>query len=1455
MHSSSLLRSIAVLALLACSLGSASAQFTWSTLAGNTGGVGYSDGPVAAAHFAGPGGVAFDSAGAMYIADTSNHTIRKISTSGVVTTLAGTAGRSGSADGTGSFAKFNQPVGLAVDSSGNVYVGDTGNHTIRKVTPAGVVTTFAGTAGQTGYVDATGSAARFFDPLGVAIDTSGNLYVADSSNATIRKITPTGVVSTLAGNPNVTGDTDGTGTSASFRTPCGVAVDGSGNVYVASGQRHTIRKVTAAGVVTTLAGSGGFNGSNDGTGSAARFYNPRGIAVDAAGANVYVADTSDNTIRKVTTAQGVVTTLAGIGYYNTLVSYGSLDGTGSAARFSGPNGIAMDGNGDLWVADSGNNAIRKVTTAGVVTTYAGSSRVIGSNDGTGNAAGFNYPQGVTLDSAGNTYVADTINHTIRKVTKAGVVTTIAGIAGVSGSSDGEGVAAKFYRPNSLAVYSDGTLVVADTFNHTLRLISPAGLVSTLAGTAGSAGSTDGTGSAARFNYPSGVALDGSGNIYVADTSNFTIRKVTKTGVVSTIAGKAGTYGSIDASGPSARFNQPTGIAVDTSGNIYVSDKGNNTIRKISSVGAVTTLAGNASAAAGSFDSSGMSARFNGPTGLSVDASGFVYVADSLNHTLRRVSPTGGVTTIGGKAGDGTISDGLIGAARFAFPGGIAVNAQATQAVVADSQNYRIVTGVDLATLAPSLILPATNSLLGDTIGVSYNLPEAALAGSVSLKFVGTLSTTTLYLTSSAEAFGAHSFYFSASNPFASNYVGSIDGSTVLQDDDYTVTLSYQDASGNPAASAVRTHVVVDLTPPVVTPPPDQIVNATSLAGAIVNYPAASAPADSGGPISLTYSMPSGSLFGLGVTTVNVFGTDAAGNSASASFHVTVKLNKDTMDLSLPTVTIRTPVANASVPENSSLALAGSATDNKGVLSVQVRMNNSLWLDLPVTPAAGGKSATYSIPLLALAPVPGINIIGVRSIDLWGNASAPLNRPFTYVVQRPLSMNYDAKAGKVTLLPATPLDKLQVGTTYTLTAAPNKGYLFDHWEASPTGVTHATGLRFTFVMQQGLTITPYFLLNPFAPFVGTYNGLVSPTGQLLPSVSNCGLIQITLTGAGTYSGKLTLQGNITNLTNFNGFFDPVTGLSQVGSSNAPFGFNLKLDLTGGSLQITGTVTRLGGGNVVETFSTTADLAYYSSTRKVPGLLLDTAGTGPGVYTVTLPVQVMQTGLTASQFPASTGFGTLTLQPTGNLTLVGTLPDGTAFTTGLPLSKTFTWPLYASLPNHLGLLTGMVKFDTTQADSDVSGTNLVWLRPAGVSQHYYTAGWANGILFDLVGAKFTAPTGSAVIPGLKPVDSMSGNAILTFSHGKLSADVVKNVNISTLSKVTPVSAGDTSYSVTLAPSTGMITGTFTHSDGSKPAFKGITLQKGANRGGYGFFLSTLPSGPTAQGECGEFSLIGR
>ena len=638
-------------------------------------------------------------------------------------TFAGYAG-AGAADGLGPAAQFNSPFGVAVDATGNTFVADTDNHIIREITPAGVATTIAGFPGFRGSADGVGGGARFAYPQGVAVDGLGNLYVADTLNSTIRMITPVGtnwVVTTIAGLPGTYTSADGTNSNARFNEPDGVCVDRNGNIFVADTMNSTIRRIVQSGtnwITTTIAGNAHaqFPGGNDGTNTAAQFQMPHYLTIDSSG-NLYVADTQNYTVRKVTASgtNWIVTTIAG-----SLGNPGSADGTNFTATFAFPIGIAVNTSGTLYVGDTDNNTIRKLTPSGtnwVVTTLAGDSGSYGDADGSGTNALFYGPYGVAVDPQGNLRVADYANNLIRKVTSAGVVQTLAGVAGSAGSNDGAGISARFNSPLGVTVDENGTVYVADTKNHVIREITSAGLVSTLAGLAGSPGTNDGVGDQARFNQPSGIALDTSDNIYVADYANFTIRKITPAGVVTTYAGLGGVSGTNDGNTSAARFDYPLGLTVDPGGNVLVADYGNNVIRRIAvptkkgALPTVSTIAGVAGFAnQGNSDGTNGVARFRSPAGVALDSAGNIYVTDSFNDTIRKIHHIGTnwiVTTIAGTAGAIGARDGTNGVAQFTSPMGIAVD-NAGNLFIGDELNSTI-----------RMITPSDTNWVVRTIGGIY----------------------------------------------------------------------------------------------------------------------------------------------------------------------------------------------------------------------------------------------------------------------------------------------------------------------------------------------------------------------------------------------------------------------------------------------------------------------------------------------------------------------------------------------------------------------------------------------------------------------------------------------------------------------------------------------------------------------------------------------------------------
>jgi len=637
-----------------------------AAFAGGAGGPGFFDGsPADPVRFDTPSGVAVTTTGDRFVADTENNVIRKIDSSGNVTTFAGAFGVAGSADGTGAAARFNMPSGITAVGT-VLFLCDTGNHTIRRVSASGVVTTLAGSPGVPGAVDNTvGAFVRFSSPRGITSNVVPGqtsltpiLYVADTGNHTIRRMSTSGATITIAG-AGTPGFVDGSGASASFSSPEGITYDGSA-VFVADTGNHAIRQVTLTagdGNVTTLAGDGTPGFVDNTFGATARFSSP--VSLASVGSDLYVSDTGNHVIRNVnTTNLGFTTTLAGTPQ---VAGYG--DGTGTLALFDSPEGIASDGLSlaSLYVADTENHAVRRVTLAGNVTTVAGNAPQAGSANGTGAAARFLAPAGIAV-IGDDVFVADTENHTIRKIDSTGVVTTIAGAAKSPGSTDSP---PRFRSPAGITALG-GDLYVSDSGNNTIRKVTTAGVTTTIAGTAGSSGTSDGSGTTeALFNNPQGIVALG-GDLYVADSGNNTIRKVTTGGTVTTIAGSAGNPGDKDS--PDARFRSPLGIAV-LGTSLYVADTGNNTIRKVLvPSGATSTFAGSAGQA-GFADGSGSFARFSSPDGIAGVGSA-LYVADRGNHAVRRISTLAKVTTFVGTPDAATTRNGNADSALLNAPAGI-----------------------------------------------------------------------------------------------------------------------------------------------------------------------------------------------------------------------------------------------------------------------------------------------------------------------------------------------------------------------------------------------------------------------------------------------------------------------------------------------------------------------------------------------------------------------------------------------------------------------------------------------------------------------------------------------------------------------------------------------------------------------------------------------------------------
>ncbi len=620
---------------------------------------GHADATGGNARFHEPRSVALGSDGTLYVADAQNHVVRKVTSTGIVTTLAGMPGERGFVDGTAMNARFHTPADLAVDAQGNVYVSDSGNQAIRMVSPSGVTTTIPIPQSE------------FVSGFGIAVDGEGSLYVADSYYCTVVKRTSAGVVTTLAGQKTNRGFADGPGNEAifNFSNAGQIGWDGNGGLLVADSANGRIRRIGMDGTVSTVVANLTF---------------PTGVCSDGHG-GLYVADTFVDKVIHIA-ADGARTAFGG-------PAAGSVDGTATAARFNQPGGLAADAAGNCYVADVKNSTVRKITGAGSVSTLAGRP-VSGFDNGPSPGAQFGDPLGVAVDAAGAVYVADRTNNSIRRLDGGLVLSTYAGIPdGLVGHANGPGAEARFYWPFNVTADANGNIFVAEPQMNLVRRIATGGIVTTLAGFAAEiptivgglapGGSADGAGQDARFYGPFAVACDRHGNVFVADSGNHTIRRITPQGVVSTLAGSALEIGSADGVGAAARFKSPSAIAVSDTGDVYVAD-GYALVRRISPDGRVVTVAGSPSAN-GLVDGVGADARFSAPYGLAIDARGVVYVSDTANHAIRAISPNGAVTTVAGDAYAPGLRDGVGGAARLREPYGIAVGGDG-QLWIADRGN-------------------------------------------------------------------------------------------------------------------------------------------------------------------------------------------------------------------------------------------------------------------------------------------------------------------------------------------------------------------------------------------------------------------------------------------------------------------------------------------------------------------------------------------------------------------------------------------------------------------------------------------------------------------------------------------------------------------------------------------------------------------------------------------------
>jgi len=671
-------------------------------------------------------GVAWDVAGNLFIADSGNNVIRKVDTNGVAIIVAGNGNASFSGDGgAATNAGLDYPSAVVVNTNGNIFIADSINNRIRKVDTNGIITTVVGTGAYV-YSGDNGAAtnAGISNPVGLCLDSVGNLFIADHDNNRIRKVAITGTITTVAGNgfsPGYNFDNI-PATSATLNLPSGVVVDSSGNLFIADTSNNRIRKVNTSGTITTVVGNGtaGYTGDG-GAPTSAKINNPAGVAINAYG-NLLFVDSGNHCIRKLT--NNIISTVAG----NGTNGFWGDGGVATNANLSYPNGVVTDMIGNLFIADLGNNRIRKVGTNGVITTSVG--RILNDGDFATNAT-LNLVAQMTCDANGNLYIADSGNNCIRKIDAAGIITTVAGNGSRGFSGDGGAATnGSLNQPNAVAADGFGNLWIADTRNNRLRKVDTNGIMATVAGTGAFGYSGDGGAATnAKLFFPYGVVVDGAGNVLIADLFNNRIRKVDGNGNISTVAGT----GSVGFSGDggvatSATMRNPYAVTLDPTKNLFIADFNNCRIRRVDTNGIINTVAGNGTSAYSGDGGAATNASSGAPYAVSADTVGNLYIADPSYGRVRKVNTSGIITTIAGNGSPGFAGDGGSGSfANLDGPRGLAVDG-AGNVYIADGGNNRIrklahVDYSDQPTFTVTNVMPAS-------LGNYYSVIITSASGSV-----------------------------------------------------------------------------------------------------------------------------------------------------------------------------------------------------------------------------------------------------------------------------------------------------------------------------------------------------------------------------------------------------------------------------------------------------------------------------------------------------------------------------------------------------------------------------------------------------------------------------------------------------------------------------------------------------------------------------------------------------
>ena len=583
------------------------------------------------------------------------------------------------------------------------------------------------------------------------------------------------------------------------------------------------------------------------------------------------------------------------------------------------------------------------------------------------------------------------------------------------------------------------------------------------------------------------------------------------------------------------------------------------------------------------------------------------------------------------------------------------------------------------------------------------------------------------------------------------------------------------------------------------------------------------------------------------------------NGATLGAIATATVRIEKYDTTAPTVAISTPVAGARIT-TSTVNVVGVVTDDKGVDHVELQLNGGNIVSL--TPS-GNPNLTSGAFSRALTLVPGLNTLTVQSVDAAGNVSPAVTRTFTFVKTSPLTVTIDpqspANSGTLTAPFPNTDPAREEGKSYTITATPKAGFVFAGW--SGTGITGTAAAELpalTFVHKAGLTITAKFVATPFtSAAVGQFTGLIKALVPANASQATNGFIDVTVTTTGSFTGTLKIDnlslptvGTLTSdgKARFGTAKSPTFIAAHPDKPNSALAFQVDLSPTG-THQATGTLGTQSRSTITPQSSFTANRAAYAATNPPAASL-------QGLHTIALLSLTQTNGLTATDYPQGDGVGSATVSSAGVVTFKGNLADGTPFTATAPLSKTSASshqvPFFAQPYANKGAIGATIAFDTTLADAVLSSTDVLWFKPF-IAGQYYPFGWVEGVTSEVIGSKYNpAPATANVVPGLPPVNNFLGNATLVLTNGKLAGALSKDVNISAANAVSKVPAINPTFELKVTPVSGDISGTFTHTDGTKPPYQGKIVQKGPDAGTYGYFLTTSPKVPTGDGESGRVTL---